>query len=153
MSYTLAKTINVLSWDEATQQKAKKFWAKNGIKFTEESEHLLKGSRGDRLSNLISYNPRKVISTLTITNLEPTKIDCVLVVNTMGQHWTDWNKAFLELEMKTFQSYMLDDDELEALWKPFLRSYNFASLLWSFSYGIWGTRMTTEDRSKFQLDD
>jgi hypothetical protein len=151
MAFIVARTIIIPTWDETIRSRAKAFWTNKHIAFTEESEYLLAGRRGNRICNLVSYDPTKLVATLTITSLERSKIDCVLAVNTSFQLMTDWVKALLELEMATFESYLLDDDPKEELWKRFLKSYNIANLKWTVTCGILGTKMASAEKSEFKI--
>ena len=151
MAFTVARTIGVPNWDDVIRTKAKAFWAERRITFTEESAHVLAGRRGSLAFNLISFDPTRLMATLTITSLEPSKIDCVLTVNTFGQAMTDWNKACLNLEMATFESYLVDNDRKEELWARFLKRLNIANVKWALTFGILGSRMSSREKSEFKV--
>lgn len=151
MSFTVTRTISLEAWSKAARQKAKVFWKSHGFTFTEDSEYLLFGRRGSILSNLTTYNPTKLLSTLTVTSLEPSTIDCAVVVDGFNQIWTEWDQACLELEMATFENYLVFGDDRAELWGRFFKSYNKAAAIWTLTGGLSGARMTEADKDNFKL--
>jgi len=150
MPFVVTRSFHLDTWDESCRNKAKEFWQRQNFEFTESSDHMMQGKRGTLVQNFCCCDPSRVTSTLTITSLEPNKIDAAIVVNTTFQLWSDWDKAFVQLEMATFESYLLFDDAKETSWKEFRKWYNFAAVRAYTTFNLRGYRMTTKERTRFQ---
>jgi hypothetical protein len=149
MLFTVARSIPACIWNEETRYNAKSYWQNRRVIFHDETERVLKGKRSNLLTNLVALDPAKISATLTITWMEPGSCDCILTVDTRFQWMTDWNKAFLQLEMATFESYLLYGDLNGEIWERFLRSHDIANWQWSLSGGILGNSMSISDRRFF----
>jgi hypothetical protein len=147
--FTVAQSMLVPVWDEETRRNAKSYWQNRRVIFIGESDRILRGRRSNLLTNLVAFDPSKIAANLTITWMEPGHIDCVLTLNTTFQWLTEWSKAFLRLEMATFESYLLYGDLNGEVWETFLRSHDIANLKWAASGGILGNNMSDADRKVF----
>lgn len=134
------------AWDDLLKRKAIDFWSRRRVVFSETSASLLVGKRGSILGNLISFDMSKLISRITISVSPQDEVECALSVNTVFQQITDYNRAWWDLELETFESFLLRNDELEERWKAFGVKYNRASWAWALSLGRKGNKMPPEER-------
>lgn len=115
----ISKSIPVLedidSFDISVQRLSA-YWENRGMKFVERSETYLKGKRGNLLGNLFAFNMKNIISQIEIRK-QPEKIECKLSINTIFQYITSSNKRFFQLELETFERYLLFDDLNEEAWQ------------------------------------
>ena len=128
------------------KRKAIAFWSRRRVVFSETSGKTLVGRRGNLFGNLTSFDMSKLIAKLTVTISEQNEVYCVLDVNTVLQQITEYNKAWWDLEMDTFESFLLHNDEQEEKWKKFGVHYKKAAWAWSFSYGVRGNKMPPEEK-------
>ena len=146
MSIIVEKTFQIPIWDEFTRFKMVDFWSRRRIEFSESSGNILKGKRGSLLGNITSFDMSKLMSELTITVSAENQVHCVLNVNTFMQIITDYNKAWWDLEMETFQSYLLQADEQDERWRRFRANDKKASIAWTLTSGLVGNRIPPEEK-------
>ncbi|HEX8550627.1 MAG TPA: hypothetical protein VF681_03630 [Abditibacteriaceae bacterium] len=146
MNVKVEKRFQVPIWDEVVKRKAIDFWSRRRITFSETSGNTLIGKRGNLLGNLISFDMSKLIAKLTITVSDKNEVHCILDINTVYQQITEYNRAWWDLEMDTFESFLMRNDEQEEKWKKFGVHYKKAAWAWSFSHGIRGDRMPPEEK-------
>ncbi len=77
------------------------------------------------------------------------ELECVMEINMFLQQTTEWHKAFLELEMIIFESYMLNDDRRLSLWREFEEDLKDADAKYMWSAGIFGKTMPEGLRRKY----
>ncbi len=147
--YIVTKTITLPAWDEATREKTKKFWSDRRMSWLESSDTVLHGERGSLLWNPFAINPGLVKATLLMTWTEPHSLDCCIHVNTAFQDMTDWTKAYFDFEMRTLETFLLEDDLQDELWKSFHSGFNLAALRWSMSGMMLGRRMSRTEWTKY----
>lgn len=70
-------------------------------------------------------------------------------VNLAFQQVTEWHKAFLELEMLTFESYMERDDQQKKLWQEFEEEMKMADIMYTWTVGCFGKSMPAEKKLKY----
>ena len=141
MSVTVEKKFRVPIWDEAVKRNAIDFWSRRRITFSETSANTLVGTRGSLFGNLFTFDMSKLIANLKITASEQNELHCVLHVNTVFQWITEYNRAWWNLEMETFESFLLQEDEQGEKWKKFGVGHKKAVWLWSFTFGIGDRKM------------
>lgn len=146
MSIKVEKRLQVPVWDEAQKKRVIDFWSRRRIIFSETADDTLIGTRGNWCGNLTSFDMSKLISKLTITFLKQNELYCVLHINTTFQVITEYNRAWWDLEMDTFESFLLRNDEQEQKWEKFNVAYKKAAWAWSFSRGIKGNKMPPEEK-------
>jgi hypothetical protein len=88
----------------------------------------------------------KLMSGITISVSPQNEVECQLQVNTIFQIITDYNKAWWNLEMETFETFLLRNDEQEERWKVFRANHKRAAQAWSLSFGLRGNKIPAEDR-------
>jgi hypothetical protein len=147
MIIRIEKRFEILKWDDVVRRKAIDFWSRRGISFFESSETTLVGRRGSIFGNLVSFNMSDLLSSLWINISLKNEVHCVLDVDTILQRITEYNRAWWDLEMETFESFLLRSDEQEAKWQAFLASHHNASLAWAASFGILGSQVPPGLRS------
>lgn len=130
------RQVQVPVWNKVTKQKIIDYWSARHIVFNETSITTLRGKRGSFVDNLVSFNMINLMAELTVTVLSENEIHCVLEVNTIMQQITDWNRAWLDLEMETFETFLLHNDLQEEKWKRFGAGYNKAAWAWGLSCGL-----------------
>jgi hypothetical protein len=118
-------------------QRLSAYWEGRGMKFIERSEFYLKGKRGSLLGNLISFDMKHIISKVEIRK-EPQEIKCELWVNTIFQYMTKANKRFFQLELETFERYLLFDDLNEEAWQTLTNESKRQDLLFILIFFIIG---------------
>ncbi|HEY9791774.1 MAG TPA: hypothetical protein V6D22_15325 [Candidatus Obscuribacterales bacterium] len=148
-TFTVARSIQAALWDEEVRRDARSYWQHRRMIFTQENERIMRARRSNLLCNLVAFDPSKIAANLTITWMEPDSCDCVLTVNTAFQWLTDWNIAWLQLEMATFESFLLYNDLKGEVWEKFLRRHDIATLQWTMSGGLLGNYMSHEDKGTF----
>lgn len=102
--------------------------------------------RGNLLGNLISFDMSKLMSKLTVSISPKNEVHCILTVNTFMQIITDYNRAWWNLEMEIFKSFLLQTDEQDARWEKFKDNYKNAAIAWTLSSGIVGNKMPPEEK-------
>jgi hypothetical protein len=140
------RRFEIPKWDDAMRQKAMDYWSRRGVSFFEVTESTLAGKRGNILGNLLSFDMSNLLAILYIGVSLKNEIHCVLDVDTVLQHVTEYNRAWWNLELETFESFLLRNDEQTAKWQVFLQSHYSASLAWTFSLGMLGNRMQPAER-------
>lgn len=146
MSVTVEKTFQIPIWDEFTRYKMIDYWSRRGIRFSESLGTTLKGRRGSWLGNITSFDMSKLMSELTINVSAENQVYCVLQVNTFMQIITDYNRAWWNLEMETFESYLLQTDEQDERWKRFRANDKKAAIAWTLTSGLVGNRIPPEEK-------
>ncbi len=92
------------------------YWENRGMKFIRRSEAYLKGTRGNFLGNLLSFNMKHLICQIEIDKKQD-RLECILSVNTILQYITESNYNFFELELETFEKYLLSNDLNQRAWQ------------------------------------
>jgi hypothetical protein len=146
MSITVERIFQIPYWDEFARHKVVDFWSRRRIKFSETSSHTLVGTRGSWLGNLISYDMSKLKSELMITVSPANELRCRLKINTLMQIITEYNKAWWNLEMESFESYLLETDEQEERWERFSANNKKAAIVWTLSSGMVGHKIPPEEK-------
>jgi hypothetical protein len=149
MPFIVARSFRMPVWNEETRSQVKDFWQTRRAHFTEESERMLKGYRSHLLCNLYAMDPAKIKASLVVTWMEPGTCDCLLTINTAFQIITEWNKAYFQLEMATFESFIAYGQLNGDLWRRFLKAHDVANIYWCASGGILGYRMSCEERRAY----
>jgi hypothetical protein len=146
MSITIERIFQLPIWDEFTRFKMIDFWSRRRIEFSESSENTLKGKRGSLLGNITSFDMSKLMSELTITISAENRVHCELEVNTFMQIITEYNKAWWNLEMETFESYLLQTDEQDERWRRFKAIDKKAAIAWTLTSGLVGNKIPPEEK-------
>ena len=146
MNIKIEKLFEIPFWDEFVKFNLVRFWTNRGIKFDQITDTILTGKRGNLFGNFISFDMSKLMSKLVITVSPENEIHCVLDVDTFMQKITEYNLAWFDLEMDTFQSYMMDFDEQDERWTRFDANYKKAAWIWSLSLGIHGDKIPPEEK-------
>jgi hypothetical protein len=146
MIVAIEKTFRIPLWDEFVKFKTIDFWTRRRIKFTETIGDTLIGTRGSLFGNLTSFDMGKLSSKLSISVSPQNTLYCLLEVNTFMQKITEYDQAWWDLEMKTFESFLLESDEQEARWKEFNTNHKKATLIWNFSFGICGHKIPLQEK-------
>ena len=135
-------------WDESLKQKAINFWSKRGIVFEKIEGNALHGKRGSLLGNLFSYDMSKLISTLSISVSADSELTCILDVNTVMQGITERNKEYWNLEMNTFESFLLRNDEQVDNWEDFRKRSVLGAIIWTITFGLFGDGLSNKREKK-----
>ncbi|MBI5821717.1 MAG: hypothetical protein HZA88_22325 [Verrucomicrobia bacterium] len=143
----VAKTIEA-AWTEGAQQKLISFWSARRFLFSDTSAAPFVAKRGHILWNLISYDMTRLRADLTIASSTPDRIDLRMKVSSAFQQITDWNRAYLDLEMATCESFLLRNDLREAEWTEFMKAYRKAAIIWTLTFSIGGRRMPHKTDSR-----
>lgn len=137
----ISKLVSLPRWDGEQRRRAIQFWMDRGFRFRQADSDPLVARRGSLWGNLTSYDMGKLAATLTIECKSPDAIECVMVVNTVFQDITEWNQAYWQLEMESFESWLLHGDKKEAEWSEFLNGSRRAAIEWTLSCGRFGRKM------------
>jgi hypothetical protein len=140
-SVKIEKEIDLPIWNEGVKQKVITYWSERGITFNDISGDVLTGRRGSVWGNLTSFDMSKLMARLTVSLAVPNTVSCVLDVNTILQGITEWNRAYWQLEMETFESFLLTGDKKDEVWRTFLKANKKASLAWTLSLGAAGREL------------
>ena len=127
----------------------KKFWQESGFKFILTDDNLHLARRGAFVKTFFSMNPRYLETKLTANWTQDKELECVMEINLFLQQVTDWHKAFLELEMIIFESYMLNDDKKTSLWRDFEEDLRQADATYMWTAGCFGKKMPDNLRRKY----
>jgi hypothetical protein len=144
----IEKRFLVPKWDETLLQKAVDFWTKRNIVFEKIEGNALYGKRGSLLGNLFSYDMSKLISKLSISVSSNNELTCILDVNTVMQAITERNKEYWGLEMETFESLLLHNDEQIEEWDDLGKRSRLAAIVWTFTFGLLGDGFSTKEKKK-----
>jgi len=151
MTVTIAQTIDVPEWNAEVQQKSSAFWTKHGMTMSQD-EHSLSGRRGSLFSVLLSTKPTAIGSRLTITSMDPTKIDCVLKCSTAFQWWCIWDKTAFELELSLFDHFLKTGDSKDQHWQCFVEEYQKHYWMANLSGGLMGLTMSQQEQQRFRTE-
>lgn len=145
------RTFAIPMWDDSVQQRVVAYWSKRRFKFTQISDNALSARRGSWLGNMISSDLTAMKSELSIKAIS-TSISCIMEVNPRFQIISEWDRTWWTLEMKIFESFLLQGDEQAELWKQFKKEHKAVLLKWSFSGGKDARllEMSDEDRKRYQ---
>jgi hypothetical protein len=146
MGITIEKTFQIPSWNEFARFKMIDFWSRRRVKFSDTFGNVLIGRRGNLLGNITSFDMSKLISKLTITVSTEHEVHCVLKVNTVMQIITEYNRAWWNLEMETFESYLLQSDEQDERWEKFEVNNKKAAIVWTLTSGLIGNKIPPEEK-------
>ena len=144
----IKKTFLVPTWDESLTQKSIDFWSKREIVFEKKDGNVLYGRRGSLLENLFSYDISKLISKLSISVSSNNELTCILDVNTVMQGITERNKEYWNLELDTFESFLLRNDEQIENWDDFRKRSTLGAIIWTFTFGLFGDGISTKKKKK-----
>jgi hypothetical protein len=144
----IEKRFLIPIWNESLKQKSINFWSKRGVVFEKIEENALHGKRGSLLGNLFSYDMSKLISTLSISVLPDNELTCILDVNTVMQGITDRNKEYWNLEMNTFESFLLRNDEQVDNWEDFRKRSVVGAIIWTLTFGLFGDGLSNKREKK-----
>jgi len=147
--FSVGTLLKLPSFDEARQFQLKKFWQERGFTFALTDSNLLLARRGSFVQTLFSMNPQVLETKLTATWSEAKELECLMEINLFLQQVTEWHKAFLELEMITFENYMLHDDKKSALWREFNDDMQIANLQYLWTFGLGGKKMPDQMKRKY----
>ena len=128
-------------WTDDTRQKLISFWSERRFRFADTSATSLVAQRGHILWNLISYDMTRLRAELRIRSPQSGRIELLMTVHTTFQQITEWNRAVLELEMTTCESFLLRDDMREAEWAEFMKAHRKAAWVWTFTGSLAGRRI------------
>lgn len=151
MVETIARTIKIPEWNLDTQQRASEFWTRHGMKMSQ-NDHSLCGRRGGVFNVLMSARPDAISTELTITSMEPTKIDCVIKACTTFQMWCIWDKTIFDLELSLFDHFLKTGDARDEHWKRFSDAYTKHYWMANVSGGLMGLTMSAKEKSEFRAD-
>jgi len=140
--------LNLPSFDEARRQQYKRYWQERGFNFilTDEKMHLAR--RGAFFNTFFSMNPKHLETKLTAAWTSK-ELEVVMEVNLYLQQVTEWHKAYFELEMITFESYMQYEDRKASLWREFEEDLKDADAKYTYSCGIFGKKMPADKKRKY----
>jgi hypothetical protein len=147
----IEKSFVVPIWDELVKQKAITYWQRKRFKFTQTSGDTLFAKRGRWLGNMISADLTYMKAELSIKTAS-NAISCVMEVNTRFQKISEWDLMWWRLEMKTFESFLLQDDEQPELWNQFKKDHKNVVLAYGFSGGKDTSllKMAPEDKARYE---
>jgi hypothetical protein len=146
--FLVGTMLKLPSFDEARRHQYKKFWEERGFKFilTDEKMHLAR--RGAFFKTFFSMSPKYLETKLTASWVNK-ELECIMEVNLLLQQVTEWHKAFLELEMITFESYMQSDDKKLSLWQEFEEDLKDADTKYTWTCGLFGKKMPADKKRKY----
>lgn len=107
------------------------FWESRNIKFQNISENEFIGKRGSIIGNLFSYNMQNLITKLSVRIINTNEIICELDIKTIFQQITNWNKEYWQLELDTFETYLLNNDLLENNWEEYYKRSKKLNIIWT----------------------
>lgn len=146
--FLVGTNLKLPSFDEARRNQYKRFWQERGFKFILTDEKLQLARRGSFFKTFFTMNPRYLETKLT-SNWTNNELECIMEVNLALQQVTEWHKAFLELEMITFESFMQDDDRKAFLWREFEADLKEADAKYTWSCGLLGKKMAADKKRKY----
>ncbi|MHB8084707.1 MAG: hypothetical protein ACYDHZ_02640 [Dehalococcoidia bacterium] len=135
MGITVDRAFKVPNWDSIVKQKAIDFWIQRGATFKDTSGNSLVGKRGNWWGNATSFDMAKLITRVSITVSFQNDLHCITEINTTGQILTKMNRAYWDLELDTFRSYILNGDMQIDLWNKYKKDSKQSALSWIFSAG------------------
>lgn len=147
--FLVGTSLKLPAFDEARRFQFKKYWQECGFKFILSDGNLHLARRGAFVKTFFSMNPRHLETKLTAAWMPSKELECVMEINMFLQQITEWHKAFLELEMLIFESYMLNDDRKTALWREFEEDLKDADAKYMWTAGIFGKKMPENLRRKY----
>lgn len=147
--FLVGTSIKLPAFDEARRLQMKRFWEERGFKFILTDDKLHLARRGAFVKTFFSTNPQFLETKLTATWSQEKELECIIEVNLFMQQVTEWHKAFLELEMVVFESYMLHDDKKVSLWREFEEDRRQADSKYYWTAGLLGRKMPAEAKKKY----
>lgn len=147
--FLVGTDLKLPSFDEARRFQLKKFWQERGFQFILTDDHMHLARRGAFYKTFFSTSPRHLETKLTATWTDDKQLEVVMEVNLAFQQVTEWHKAFLELEMITFESYIQYDDRKASLWREFEEDLKEADTKYTWTGGVFGKKMPEDKRRKY----
>lgn len=126
----ISKTLQLPTWNQDVKQQIISFWSARGFSFSQESGDTIVGTRGSIWGNLTSFDMSKLISTLTVSINDSACCTCTLDVYTIAQTITPWNAAHWQLELDTFENWILYGNAMEHEWAELQNASAKSNLLW-----------------------
>lgn len=146
--FLVGTNLKMPSFDEARRDQYKRFWQERGFSFILTDPNMQLARRGSFFNTFFSMNPKHLETKLTGT-WQNQELECVMEVNLTLQQVTEWHKAFLELEMITFESFMQYDDRKTTLWRDFVEDLKNADAKYTWSCGIFGRKMPDDKKKRY----
>jgi hypothetical protein len=116
----------IMNWDEETISKVRQYWEERGFRLESKDVTTFSGTRGDWLSTLISVRHSHVRTKLLISH-DRNRLDCSMQVDSRIRTVTLWHRRRLELELATFESFLLTGDRLPEAWDDYHRKSKHAA--------------------------
>jgi hypothetical protein len=130
------KEIMVPVWNEKYIQRSVDFWSRRGFVFEKVSEKSLFGKRGSLLGNLFAMRMEKLRTKLYISILQESEIHCLLDIDTTGQFITETNKEHWKMELNTYETFLLRNDEQTEKWVEYRKRSRLAAWIWTLTMGL-----------------
>ncbi len=140
----VSRSIVISEWNDAIRRKIVDFWQERRVVFTVSEGRTLEGKRGSLLGNMTSFDMTRLITTLTVSRTSPAEIVCRLDIDTTFQSITTWNEAYWQLEMDTFESWLLYGEDKKAEWEAYYKTARAGDIRWLLSFGLFGNRTPPE---------
>lgn len=131
----IEKTIKTSEIDESIKQKIISYWESRDIEFYDISDNEYTGKRGSLIGNLTSFKMNKLLTNINI-KLNDDEINCKLDINTKHQMITKYNKEFWDLELKTFENILLNNNSLEDEWKKYNKKSKKMDVIWMVGISV-----------------
>lgn len=147
--FLVGTSFKLPAFDDARRSQMKRFWEERGFKFILTDEKLHLARRGTFVKTFFSTNPQFLETKLTATWSQERELECIMEVNLFMQQISEWHKGFLELEMITFESYMLNDDRKTPVWRQFEEDMRQADRIYLWTAGICARKMPAEAKRKY----
>ncbi len=111
-----SRTFAVAGWDDETRARAMQYWRERGVRFGASTGEMLRGRRGSLWGNGWGLSIQRFRTKLTIAHGEDRRLTCVLDVDPTLASISRSCRNFLELELATFESWLLRGDEQPEAW-------------------------------------
>ena len=129
----IEKRFQLSEWNEGSRRKVVEYWADRNVRFMHVSENELVGTRGSLLGNMVSPQMQDVLTTMKVEVTESKECVCVLDIATTFQIITSWNRRYWQLELDTFESFLLRGERRQAEWASYSTRANKADCLTSIA--------------------
>ena len=117
----------VPAWNETALQQTIEFWREQGIRLRQGEAGTLIGKRGSSMAYFLSSNMRKFLTTLSVTiffadtPFTGDEVRCVFTINSLMQALTDEQLIWWPVELKTFESCLLAENDYSGQWKRIVK--------------------------------
>jgi hypothetical protein len=139
----LAFEFQVEGWKKWGATTALQHWRSRGFRAELlDGNPEIVGVRGSWWGNFFAYNMEKVRTSVHMEEVAPGRALATMHITTLGQIFTEWDRAFWQLEFLELDNLLKGGRGFGELWRRFKRADRRAAIAWTFSATLLGSRLS-----------